>query len=57
MPLIVKPATGPQIDSVPLMLLRSSGLPMRVIVSGLLNAVLSKSIVLGPVAAFARSSS
>ena len=41
-PLTVTPAAGPVIVSVPVVLLSSSWVPVRVIVCGVLNTVLSK---------------
>ncbi len=54
-PSIVTPAAGPVIVSAPLVLLSSSGQPVRVMVSAVSNTVLSKSIVLAPGFEFARS--
>ena len=53
-PLTVTPTAGAVIDSVPLVLLSSSGPSVRVIVSGVSNTALSKSIVLAPALEFAR---
>ena len=52
-PLTVTPAAGPVIVSVPVVSLSSSWVPVRVIVCGVLNTVLSKSIVSVPPAEFA----
>ena len=52
-PLTVTPAFGPVIVSVPLVSLSSSWVPVRVIVCGVLNTVLSKVIVSAPPAEFA----
>ena len=54
-PLTVTPAFGPVIVSVPVVSLSSSCVPLRVIVCGVLNIVLSKVIVSAPPAKFAWS--
>ncbi len=53
LPLIVTPAAGPVIVSVPVVSLSSSWVPARVIVFGVLNTVLSKVIVSAPPVVFA----
>jgi hypothetical protein len=52
-PLTVTPAAGPVIVAVPTVSLNSSWVPARVIVCGVLNTPLSKSIVSSPACAFA----
>ena len=52
-PLTVTPAFGPVIVSVPVVSLSSSWVPVRVIVCGVLNTLLSKAIVSAPPAEFA----
>ena len=54
-PLIVTPAAGPVIVSVPVVLVNESWVPFRVIVWGLAKTVGSKVIVLAPVNEFARA--
>ena len=52
-PLTVTPAFGPVIVSVPVVSVSSSWVPVRVIVCGVLNTLLSKAIVSAPPAEFA----
>ena len=53
-PLTFTPTVGPEIVSIPVVLLSSSWLPARVIVFGVPNTELAKLIVLAPAVKFAR---